>query len=212
MPSHIFVQLGMWQEAGDSNIVAYKAAVDLNAQLKLAEGREDFHTLSWLALRQPDARQVRRGEEERRVGEGRPRIAIPATAAFATAISACARGYIQDTGQWEKLTLPAAAPAAAGDHANMPGMPAWARYDGSATWIYIVGVSAAKLGDLATAEAAEAALKARDGRVKDGTNAYAAQAARRSREGARRHHPLGQGPEGRGAAAAPRGRRRRADD
>ena len=31
-----------------SNVVAYKAAVDLNAQMKLAEGREDFHTLGWL--------------------------------------------------------------------------------------------------------------------------------------------------------------------
>ena len=49
MPSHIFVQLGMWQDAERSNIVAYKAAVDLNTRMKLAEGREDFHTLSWLA-------------------------------------------------------------------------------------------------------------------------------------------------------------------
>jgi tetratricopeptide (TPR) repeat protein len=49
MPSHIYVQLGMWQKAVASNIDAYKAAVDLNTRMKLAEGREDFHTLSWLA-------------------------------------------------------------------------------------------------------------------------------------------------------------------
>jgi hypothetical protein len=30
------------------NTVAYKAAADLNARMKLAEGREDFHTLGWL--------------------------------------------------------------------------------------------------------------------------------------------------------------------
>ena len=48
MPSHIFVQRGMWEDVRTSNIVAYKAAVDLNARMKLAEGREDFHTLSWL--------------------------------------------------------------------------------------------------------------------------------------------------------------------
>ncbi len=48
MPSHIFVQLGMWEDVAKSNIVAYKAAADLNARMKLAEGREDFHTLSWL--------------------------------------------------------------------------------------------------------------------------------------------------------------------
>src|SRR4029453_18619400 len=49
MPSHIFVQLGMWQDVVQSNVVAYKAAADLNTRMKLAEGREDFHTLSWLA-------------------------------------------------------------------------------------------------------------------------------------------------------------------
>ena len=48
LPSHIFVQLGMWGDVRTSNIAAYKAATELNARLKLAEGREDFHTLSWL--------------------------------------------------------------------------------------------------------------------------------------------------------------------
>jgi hypothetical protein len=80
--------------------------------------------------------------------------------------------HIQESGQWEKLTLPAAAAPAGGDHANMPGMnmgPA----QGSATWIYIVGVSAAKLGDMATADAAEAQLKSIRERAQGGTNAYA---------------------------------------
>ena len=48
MPSHIFVQLGMWQDVDASNIVAYKAAVDLTTRKNLPRGREDFHTLSWL--------------------------------------------------------------------------------------------------------------------------------------------------------------------
>ena len=29
MPSHIYVQLGMWQEVAASNVVAYKAARDV---------------------------------------------------------------------------------------------------------------------------------------------------------------------------------------
>src|SRR4029079_9847660 len=49
MPSHIYVQLVMWQQTAASNVDAYKAAVELNQRMKLAEGREDFHTLSWLA-------------------------------------------------------------------------------------------------------------------------------------------------------------------
>src|SRR5207302_1553838 len=48
MPSHIFVQLGMWDDVIASNIVAYKAADDLATAKNLPRGREDFHTLSWL--------------------------------------------------------------------------------------------------------------------------------------------------------------------
>ena len=48
MPSHIFVQLGMWDDVIKSNIVAYKAASDLADKKSLPRGREDFHTLSWL--------------------------------------------------------------------------------------------------------------------------------------------------------------------
>ncbi len=35
MPSHIFVQRGMWEDVRTSNIVAYKAAAELNARMKL---------------------------------------------------------------------------------------------------------------------------------------------------------------------------------
>ena len=45
---------------------------------------------------------------------------------------------------------------------------------GSATWTYIVGVSAAKIGDLATAEAAEAALKGITAKAQGGPTSYAA--------------------------------------
>src|SRR5262249_32809382 len=48
MPSHIFVQLGMWDDVIASNVVAYKAAVDLADKKNLPRGREDFHTLGWL--------------------------------------------------------------------------------------------------------------------------------------------------------------------
>jgi tetratricopeptide (TPR) repeat protein len=49
MPSHIFVQLGMWDRVINSNIEAYAAAIENIEKLGLPAGREDFHTLSWLA-------------------------------------------------------------------------------------------------------------------------------------------------------------------
>jgi tetratricopeptide (TPR) repeat protein len=173
MPSHIFVQLGMWQDVALSNIEAYKAAVDLNARMKLAEGREDFHTLSWLAYanvmlgKLDDAKKnielakqaVDRNPNNRGIRDGY--LAMHAR-------------FISDTAQWQKLSLTTAAvPSQGGDHANMPGMP-MGSYDGSATWTYIVGVSAAKTGDLATAEAAEAQLKGVTARTAGGPTSYAA--------------------------------------
>lgn len=171
MPSHIYVQRGMWEQVRQSNIVAYKAAVDLNAKMKLAEGREDFHTLGWLSYA-----NLMLGN----VDESKKNVELAKQAADRNPTNAGIRdGYlgmrarhIQESGQWEKLELPAAAAPPAGDHAGMPGMnmgPA----QGSATWVYIVGVSAAKLGDLGTAEAAEAQLKSIRERAQSGPNAYA---------------------------------------
>jgi tetratricopeptide (TPR) repeat protein len=172
MPSHIFVQLGMWQDAVDSNIAAYKAAVDLNSRLKLAEGREDFHTLSWLAYANTMIGKL---------DDAKKNIELAKAAADRNSTNAGIRDgylgmrarYISDTGQWEKLSLTPASPAA-GEHANMPGMPGMGGGGGSATWTYIVGVSAAKMGDMATADAAEKALKDITAKASGGPTSYAA--------------------------------------
>jgi tetratricopeptide (TPR) repeat protein len=171
MPSHIYVQRGMWEQVKQSNIVAYKAAIDLNAALKLAEGREDFHTLGWLGY----AHQMLGNFDESKKTVDQAKAAAdrnPTNANIRDGYLGMRARHIQESGQWERLALPAAAPAPAGDHAAMPGMN-MGPSQGSATLIYIVGVSAAKLGDLATADAAEAQLKGIRERAQGGTNAYA---------------------------------------
>jgi tetratricopeptide (TPR) repeat protein len=143
--------------------------------MKLAEGREDFHTLSWLeyanlmlgkfdeakrnidlakqaADRNPDNRAVRNGYLGMRAR------------------------YILETGQWEKIALEAPAAGGADAHANMPGM-AMPQYDASSSWVFIAGVSAARLGDAAAADAAEARLRAAREKTAAGGNAYAAKEA-----------------------------------
>ena len=47
MPSHIFVQLGMWEEVVASNDASYKAALDQVGRKGLARGRSEFHSLQW---------------------------------------------------------------------------------------------------------------------------------------------------------------------
>ncbi len=48
MPSHIFVQLGMWQEVVASNHAAYQASVAWVERRGHPIGKRDFHSLSWL--------------------------------------------------------------------------------------------------------------------------------------------------------------------
>jgi tetratricopeptide (TPR) repeat protein len=174
MPSHIYVQRGMWERVKQSNIVAYKAAVDTNAKLKLAEGREDFHTLGWLAYANQmlgDFVESKKNVELARQAADRN----PTSAGIRDGYLGMRARHIQESGQWEKLELPSPAPAAGGEHAAMPGMN-MGPSQGSATWIYIVGVSAAKLGDLAAADAALAQLRGLRERAAAGPNAYAVKA------------------------------------
>lgn len=172
MPSHIYVQRGMWEKVAASNVDAYKAAVEINTKMKLAEGREDFHTLGWLAY----ANSMLGKHDEAKKNVDLAKAAAdrnPTSAAIRDGYLGMRARYIMESARWEKLELPAAPAAAGGDHANMPGMN-MGPSQGSATWIYIVGVSAAKLGDLGTAEAAEAQLKGLREKAQGGPNAYAA--------------------------------------
>src|SRR3984893_3653280 len=146
MPSHIFVQLGMWQDVVNSNVVAYQAAVELNERMHLPQGREDFHTLSWL---QYANLMLGKFDEARKNVDLAKQAADrnPKNANVAQQYHTMLARYILETGKWEKIPLEGSKDAAAG-HESMPGMPGMgARYSGEGAWIFIAGHSAAKLGD-----------------------------------------------------------------
>ena len=48
MPSHVFLPLGMWDEAAASDESAFAASVDRVKRLSLSMAQADFHSLSWL--------------------------------------------------------------------------------------------------------------------------------------------------------------------
>jgi tetratricopeptide (TPR) repeat protein len=157
MPSHIFLQLGMWQGVVDSNIDAYAAAVATNEKYGLPEGREDFHTLSWLAYA-----NLMLGHADR------------AEANLADAAAAVDRnpgnervlgGYLDmrgrhqiETGNWDALEL-APIDTAEGRHAE---------------WVAVVGMSAAHRGDTDRAVAAEARLRSLSEAAESAGQDYAA--------------------------------------
>ncbi|HLF10890.1 MAG TPA: tetratricopeptide repeat protein [Gammaproteobacteria bacterium] len=167
MPSHIFVQLGMWADVVKSNIEAYAAAVEVNKRLHLAEGREDFHTLSWLSYanlmlgKLDDARanvELARQAAERN----------PDNNGIRDGYLGMRARYILETEQWERIPI-----QGGGEHTAHDSMPGMAQSGGS-TWLFIAGFSAAKLGDLATADAVEAELKNMREKIAAEGNAYRA--------------------------------------
>src|SRR5437016_5095228 len=48
MPSHVFLPLGMWDEAAASDESSFAASVDRVKRLGLSMAQADFHSLSWL--------------------------------------------------------------------------------------------------------------------------------------------------------------------
>ena len=60
MPSHIFVQLGMWEGVVASNEASYEAALKHVERKGLARGRSEFHSLQWYHYG-----QLQLGDEER---------------------------------------------------------------------------------------------------------------------------------------------------
>ena len=173
MPSHIFVQLGMWQDVVRSNIEAYKAAVDLLKRMHLPEGREDFHTLSWLEY----ANLMLGNFDEARKNVDLAKQAVdrnPQNANVAQPYHIMRARYILETGKWEKIPLERSTDTPA-DHELMPGMPGMGgRYSGKAAWIFIAGLSAAKLNDPGHAELARDQLSAMRKGVESTGDEYAA--------------------------------------
>jgi hypothetical protein len=170
MPSHIFVQRGMWEDVRKSNIAAYKSATELNARMKLAEGREDFHTLGWLQyanLMLGNIDEAKANVESAQQAADRN----PSNAGIRSGYLGMRARLILETGKWERIALDAPAATGAADaHAGMPGMA----MPSSNTWIFIAGYSAAKMNDLPAAERALAMLRGAREKAETGQNPYSA--------------------------------------
>jgi tetratricopeptide (TPR) repeat protein len=160
MPSHIFVQLGMWDDVIASNVVAYKAAVDLADKKNLPRGREDFHTLSWLQYAYLQEGKI--DEAQKCVDQAKAVADKDSAPNIRDGYTSMKARQIVESAKWEKLAL-SSGPVRDG---GAPG------YDGSAAYVLAAGLSAAKLGDAATGAAAVEKLKAMRTQAESGSNAY----------------------------------------
>jgi hypothetical protein len=170
----------MWSDVAASNTVAYKAATDLNARMHLQEGREDFHTLSWLQyanLMMGKVDEAKKNLDLAKAADARN----PGNAGVHSGYLGMRARQILETAAWEKIPLEEPAGSQQGRASAMPpmpgmppAMPAGGGGYGTGSWVFITGYSAAKLGDTATAERAAAQLKATGERIESSGDAYAA--------------------------------------
>ena len=157
MPSHIFVQLGMWQDVVNSNIDSYNVLVATNEKYGLPEGREDFHALSWLAYGNLMLGQYDRANEN--LGEALAAVERNPDDERVLGGYLLMRGrHMIETGQWQDVTLDAP-DSVAGSNAH---------------WVYAVGMSAAHRGDMETAAAAIDRLESMQKRAAADANPYGA--------------------------------------
>jgi tetratricopeptide (TPR) repeat protein len=161
MPSHIFVQLGLWDDVVNSNIVAYKAAVALAEQKKLPRGREDFHALSWLQYGY--LQQGRLADAEQAIATAKAVADKDRNPAVAAGYAGMKARQVVESGNWEKLPL--AASTAVGGAAGS---------DSNAAYLFAAGYSGAKIGDIETANAALTRLRALRTEAETSGNAYRA--------------------------------------
>ena len=163
MPSHIFVQLGMWEDVVQSNIVAYKAADELAVAKGLPRGREDFHTLSWLQYAY--LQQGKFDDAAKALATAKAVADKDKTPGVQGGYAGMIARQIVESEKWEQMPIGTAAGVRDGGAPN---------YDGNAAYVFAAGFSAAHRSDLETANRALEILTAMQKQAESGSNAYRA--------------------------------------
>ena len=165
MPSHIYVQLGMWERVLASNEAAYGASVKWVERKGLSLAKRDFHSLAW---GQYGALQLGQYAKARDMVPLTSEVAAQTGDPGAQSYAATMRArYVVESRRFLDLPLPQLPSTAA------PG-GAWttAVYRSRASELVAAGLSAAHLGNHAKAEEAAQRLRTLAQMRKDAGSAY----------------------------------------
>jgi len=158
MPSHVFLPLGMWNDAVASDEASFAASVAWVKRAGRTLAQQDFHSLSWLHyeyLQQGRFSDARRLMEPvtRALAGANPRAAAGSVAGAGArehAHSAINRGFDADALRNELASMRARAVIESGDWASMRGQGDFGNIDE----LFALGMSSVKLGEPARAVAA----------------------------------------------------------
>ena len=149
MPSHVFLPLGMWDEAAASDESAFAASVDSVRRRGLSPGQLDLHSLSWLHYeylqqgRFAKARTLLQPIEQ-------ALAAAPAAGGHAHVESEIGRGFGGVALESERASMRARFVVESGEWRQMEGGTTFDNVDE----LFALGLASVKLGDTPRAQAA----------------------------------------------------------
>jgi tetratricopeptide (TPR) repeat protein len=149
MPSHVFLPLGLWDEAVASDTSAFAASVEYVKRNGLSASQLDFHSLSWLHyeyLQQGRFAKARELMEPVRTAASE----TPSKEQHAHVESEIGRGFGAMPLRSELASMRARLVVESGNWAEMKGQASFDNIDE----LFALGLSAVKLGDLGRADAA----------------------------------------------------------
>jgi len=152
MPSHVFLPLGMWDEAVASDESAFAASIDLAKRKGLSAAQYDFHSLSWLQyeyLQQGRFTKAREAMADVQRALNAP--AQPAPPAHAAHVeSEIGRGFNPMSLKSELASMKARLVVESSDWALMKGQGSFDNIDE----LFALGAASVRLGDKGRADAA----------------------------------------------------------
>jgi tetratricopeptide (TPR) repeat protein len=187
MPSHIFIQLGMWPEAAASNESSWEASVNWVNRKKLPGALRDFHSLHWLLYVYLQQGRWRKAEEilalrQKTLTESGDVAGASRTGRNDRYYADMAAEWVVETEQWDKagqlFAAMAGAPSGAGEGAGHVHGPAPASSGSTPTrarvlGAYVCGMAAAQR-NAADADKEASALQQMSQQLADAGIPYAA--------------------------------------
>lgn len=163
MPSHVFLPLGMWDDAAASDEAAFATSVDLARRKGLSAAQYDFHSLSWLEYeylqqgRFDKAREAMRTVEQALAGPAEAGHHVPPVVSGFSQTdqhqhieSEIGRGYGAFSLKGELASMRARLVVDGGAWQEMKGRTSFDNVDE----LFALGLASVHLGDEARAEAA----------------------------------------------------------
>jgi hypothetical protein len=174
MPSHVFLPLGMWDEAAASDESAWQASVDRARAKGLSAAQYDFHALGWLQYEYLQQGRFAKAAELIGIVDQALRLSSSAPPAHTHVESEIGRGFGAISLKGERASMRARLVVESGRWDMLKGQGSFDNVDE----LFALGLASVKLGDLQRGEAAVEQLQGARAAAPDASNRQLAEIMR----------------------------------